>query len=231
MSRATTIAAAAPMRTTELFGIARYYVDGEPVDFEVSFADIERDTVWAREVLERWGLRSASYMLTTGTGFEGPWIAPFLNAARSLGAILGFAEVYGWDANRAATFIKRLPIHTFLGVTAETVGELSQRYSVGDLLGGIPVLLARPDAVPPLRDAGLDPARFAILGPAVAVECPQRAGLHINAGEWTVRSAGDGLIELSSAPARTHQAAYRLPGTLVVAACPCGLKGQRIGLS
>jgi hypothetical protein len=66
-----------------------------------------------------------------------------------------------------------------------------------------PAILAHPNAHPVLQAAGLRPATVAFLGPALAIECPQRAGAHISAAEWSV-CAIDEMLQLS----------YRAPGSV-----------------
>ena len=94
----------------------------------------------------------------------------------------------------------------------------------------VPVIVARPDAVGLLAGAGARPFVVTRVGPAIAVECPHRAGAHVNGAEWTLAERG-GELFISTAGPRAHQvnqAALDLRGTLTEGPCSCGRAGQRI---
>jgi len=94
----------------------------------------------------------------------------------------------------------------------------------------VPAILAHADALPVLTAAGLRPGLIALLGPALALECPQRAGAHVNGAEWLVEGTGDGLV-LKTVGQRAHQA-RRVPlgiaGSVVSGPCPCGSPDPRV---
>ena len=56
MTLASTTAAAATLPRQRLWGIGRYDVAGQPVYFEVSWDDWQRDTAWARAMLAGHGV-------------------------------------------------------------------------------------------------------------------------------------------------------------------------------
>ena len=68
----------------------------------------------------------------------------------------------------------------------------------------VPVIVARPDAAGLLAGAGAQPFIVARVGPALAVECPHRAGAHLNGAEWTLAERG-GELFISTAGPRAHQ--------------------------
>jgi hypothetical protein len=97
----------------------------------------------------------------------------------------------------------------------------------------VPAILAHADALPALTAAGLRPGLIAPLGPALAFECPHRAGAHVNRAEWLIEETGDGL-SLSTLAPRAHQAQQvplGIAGTVVSAPCPCGSPDPRVRLS
>ena len=159
---------------------------------------------------------------------ESPWLDPFETAARELGAPYSIGEIYAFEAFRTGMYARRLPITMIFGID-RTVAE-----GLGDELAGVvarvPVIVARPDAVGLLIEAGAQPFVVTRAGPAIAVECPHRGGAHINGAEWTLSERG-GELFISTAGPRAHQvseAAIGLRGTLTEGPCGCGRTGQRI---
>jgi hypothetical protein len=142
------------------------------------------------------------------------------------------ADVFGWDSRRTATFARRLPLSMVFGLGRETAEALADSGELADLLGRVPAILAHADARPVLTAAGLRPGLIAFLGPALALECPQRAGAHVNRAEWLVEETGDGLF-LTTVAQREHQA-QRVPlgiaGSVVSGPCPCGSPDPRVRL-
>src|SRR5207247_11262711 len=105
---------------------------------------------------------------------------------RNLGVVYGTAEAMGWDHGRTRVFHRDLDRPAVLGLSIDTVEGLSGQAMIGDLFRDTPVVLARPAAAEQLRAAGVSAGVISVLGPALAIECPERAGAHVNAAEWKV---------------------------------------------
>lgn len=214
-------------------GIGRYRVGERLEEFPIGWDDTDRDTAWAVRRLTQWGLNRESYVMVTAAMWQGPWISPVLRAFREIGATFGIADVFGWDARRAATFARRLPLSMMLGIGAETAAALNGDGQLAALLGKVPALLAHPDAVGTLSGAGLRPGVMTFAGPALTLECPERAGAHVDGAEWSVGSAGGELV-LSTAGPRAFQVsgeALGIAGTVETGTCGCGSTDPRIRLA
>jgi hypothetical protein len=212
-----------------LFGIGRYPSLGRQIEFEIGWPERERDVLWAERVLATWALEPADHVLFTLQNYESPWCNPLIQALRNLGTPYSNAEPYSWDARRSATFLRLLPIKAFIGISDEIVTAVLEQETVG-LLGPLKVLWARPAAIEPLRAVGLDPAAFVFVGPALALECPERSGAHLDPAEWKVGDGPDGLT-ISTIGDRAHTATeipFGLPGSIDESPCRCGLPGPRI---
>jgi hypothetical protein len=226
------VAAAVALPRAPIAGIGRYHVGEQIVDFPIGWEETGRDTAWARQQLVRWGDGPSGYALITAAMWQGPWVSPVLRACREIGITFGMADVFGWDSRRTATFARRLPLTMVFGLGRETAEALADSGELADLLGGVPAILAHADARPALTAAGLRPGLIALLGPALALECPQRVGAHVNRAEWLVEETADGLI-LTTVSRRAHQVT-RVPlgiaGSVVSGPCPCGSLDPRVRL-
>jgi hypothetical protein len=227
------VAAAAALPRAPIAGIGRYRTGDQTVDFPIGWEETSRDTAWAREQLTRWGAGRSGCALITAAAWQGPWVSPVLRACREIGITFGMADVFGWDSRRTATFARRLPLSMVFGLGRDTAEALADSGELAELLGRVPAILAHADARPVLTDAGLRPGLIAFLGPAFALECPERAGAHVNGAEWLVEETGGGL-SLSTVAERAYQA-QRVPlgiaGSVVSGPCPCGSPDPRVRLS
>ena len=231
MTLASTTAAAATLSRSRQWGIGRYDVAGQPVYFEVSWDDWQRDTAWARGMLADHGIGADSGLVIVGGMAESPWFDPFETAARQLGAPYSIGEIYAFEAFRTGLYAGRLPVTMILGIdraVAEGLGD-----ELAAVVARVPVTVARPDAVGLLAGAGARPFIVTRVGPAIAVECPHRCGAHLNSAEWTLAERG-GELFISTAGPRAHQvseAALGLRSTLAEGPCACGRTGQRVTIT
>ena len=231
MTVASSTAAAATLPRPRPWGIGRYDVAGQPVYFEVSWDDWQRDVAWARAMLADHGVGLGGGLVIVGGMPESPWFDPFETAARELGAPYSIGETYAFEAFRTGMYARRLPITMIFGIdrtVAEGLGD-----ELAAVVARVPVIVARPDAAGLLAEAGAQPFIVTRVGPALAVECPHRSGAHVNGAEWTLAERG-GELFISTAGPRAHQvsqAALGLRGTLTDGPCGCGRAGQRVTIT
>lgn len=201
------------------------------VDVEETWAELGRDAAWVAARLTDLGIGPGDRVLLNGSGAEGPWLRPLMDALRSIGATYGIAEAMGWDANRTLVFARELDLHGVIGLPKEVAERLGDDAVLRELFGATRVVLARPDAVPLLRSAGIPAGVISFLGPALAIECRGKAGAHVDAAEWSVGSH-DGLIWLAPAAVGRCRGLGRtvLPvrGTVETEPCPCGSADPRV---
>ena len=231
MTLASATAAAATLPRARQWGIGRYDLTGQPVYFEVSWDDWQRDTAWARAMLAGHGVGPHGGLIIVGGMPESPWFDPFEAAARELGAPYSTGETYAFEAFRTGMYARRLPVTMIFGIdrtVAEGLGD-----ELVEVVARVPVIVARPDAAGLLAGTGAAPFIVTRVGPAVAVECPHRSGAHLNSAEWTVAERG-GELFLSTAGPRAHQVSQvpvGLRGTLAQGGCACGRTGQRVTIA
>jgi hypothetical protein len=230
MTLASTTAAAATIPRNPLWAIGRYTNAGAPVDFPISWEDWERDTAWARALLVEHGLVPTAGIVVVNGMPESPWFDPVETAARQIGSPFSIGEVLTFEAFRTGLYALRLPIGMIFGMT-EAVAE-----GLGDELAAVvakvPTVFARPSAIALVAAAGGKPLVVTRLGPALAMECTQRLGAHINAAEWTVTDDG-GQLALTTAGPRAFtlkRAGIGVAGSVDRSPCPCGRTDPRVAV-
>ncbi|MEU6752177.1 hypothetical protein ABZ914_38670 [Spirillospora sp. NPDC046719] len=200
------------------------------VDCEVGWDDLARDAAWTQERLEAHGLERGHQAVVSFSGHEGAWFQPVIEALRNLGVVYGSVEAMGWDHVRTRVFHRELDLHAILGITGETLEALSGQTMIGDLFRETPIVMARPDGVAKLRNAGVPAAIISTLGPALAIECPERTGAHVNRAEWTVTERDSGLAVTASTVRAVGHREFLVDaqGTVDTARCACGSDDPRV---
>ncbi|HEX3284606.1 MAG TPA: hypothetical protein VHT50_08095 [Mycobacterium sp.] len=197
------IARAASLPRPPIFGIGRCETGGDPVDFEIGWPEIDRDTAWAKTIFLQAGLEAKDVVLITAAAWESPWFAPLVRAIREIGITYIPTEVFSFDAIRFATILQNFPVKAVVGLCADTISGLQQQnLEVIDLLADVEIIWTRPDALPLVADVGSRVAPIAMLGPALAIGLPGQPGALVNAREWRV-SSKDGSLYVSTAADRT----------------------------
>ena len=201
------------------------------VHFEETWSQLARDTAWAADQLRGLGLVKGNRVLLTGSGFEGPWLRPLMDALRSLGVTYGIAEAMGWDSNRTVVFARELDLHAVIGLPKPIVERLGDDDALRAIFGRTAIVLARPDAVESLRSAGIAAGVLSFLGPTLAIECAQKQGAHVNGGEWSVGTRDDGELwiePVGERSGRLGRTLLGLRGRVAAEPCPCGSPDPRV---
>src|SRR5271167_1289469 len=198
MTVASSTAAAAALPRPGPWGIGRYDVAGQPVFFEVGWDDWQRDVAWARAMLADHGVGPGRGLIVVSGMPESPWFDPFETAARELGAPYSIGEIYAFEAFRTGLYASRLPVTMIFGLDRTVTEGLGDELAA--VVARVPVIVARPDAVGLLGGAGARPFVVTRVGPAIAVECPYRAGAHVNGAEWILTERGGELFISTAGP-------------------------------
>ncbi|GAA2409833.1 hypothetical protein GCM10010191_18090 [Actinomadura vinacea] len=202
-----------------------------PAEYEVTWDELARDAAWTQDRLRGLGLAEGHRALVSFSGYEGAWFQPVIEALRNMGVVYGTSESMGWDHVRTRVFHRELDLHAVLGISLETLEALSGQAMIGDLFRDTPVLLGRPDAARRLRDAGVPAGIMTPLGPALAVECRERDGAHVNRAEWTVRERDGGLGVAAASAERakgTGEIVLDTAGSVRTERCACGSDDPRV---
>jgi hypothetical protein len=217
-------------RDPSLVGIGYFPRAGGSLAFEIGWPEYERDTAWARRLLDVWGVGPGQHAVLTVRNSESPWLGPVVRALREMGVVYSNAEPYAWDSRRVAALLSLLPVEAIVGLPGETAESLLADDEAAAKLADMPVIWARRDALEPLRGAGLRPAEMAMLGPALGLSCPEGTGLHLDPEEWQVNvvSGRPTLTVVGDRRYRGRDIELDIDGVIDRAPCACGLPGDRI---
>ncbi|MET7731956.1 hypothetical protein ABZT02_11365 [Streptomyces sp. NPDC005402] len=230
MTRADTLSRARRLDRPELAYLVRFPTADGIRETQLTWAELARDTDWATARLREHGLAAGQRALLTASGFEGFWGHAVIGALRALKVTYGIAEAMGWDHRRTSVFHRELRPHAVIGLSAETLEGLAGTADIKEMFRATPVILARPAAVPMLRAVGVAAGLFSALGPALALECPERSGAHVNAAEWRVGER-DGQLFLAAGEQRTSllpETPLGIAGRVVAGRCACGSEDPRV---
>ncbi|UGQ11235.1 hypothetical protein LO772_31280 [Yinghuangia sp. ASG 101] len=228
--RADTLAAARELDRPDVAYIVPFEGPEGVDDHRITWADLDRDAAWAEHRLKDLGLGTGDTVLLTFSGFEGPWLRPLIDASRRIGMTYGIAEAMGWDHGRTRVFQRQLDLKAVIGLSAATVEGLATTAALDDVFRDVPVVLARPDAARVLRAAGVAAGVFALLGPALALECAQRQGAHVDATQWQLSEESDGLAIRGVGERTAGRGRIVVPGKarIVTEPCACGSGDPRV---
>jgi hypothetical protein len=216
----------------EVWGVGRLVVDGAVRPWPVNAADIDDEAIVAADHLRSLGAGTGDLVLVVALLSEAIHAVPLEKAAGLVGALYSSADATAMDAFRTDYLIKQLRPCAVIGVSnAVVIGLRENARTLADVFGPVAEVATADDiARQALLDAGLSPRRWAKLGPTSALECAERAGLHVDGERWHVEH-GDGQVLLTNLAPRLTPC-ERLPtgfrGTVTHDGCPCGRPGPRL---
>lgn len=197
-------ARAAELPQAPIYGIGRYKVNSEDVDFEIGWPEFDRDVAWARGVLAAAGIGDGDVVLITAAQCEAPWLSPVLRAVKAIGATSLIAEVFSFDAGRTAWFLQSFPVKAVVGLGPDTVDGWTEKGLIPtELLAGVEVVWARPGARAKLAELGPRLAQLVMLGPALAMGQPGESAASVNPTEWRLDEADGDVVVTSIAERAT----------------------------
>ena len=191
--------------TATVWGIAAYEgPDGELVSWTVGEEEIGRDMGAAAKQLAALGIGAGDLVLWCSQLREAAHVWPFVVGTMLAGARLSCADATDAEAARLAMFTRQLRYRAVMGITSallDGLDELERPYD--EVFREVPVVGARPGAFERLVDAGLDPHRFVLCGPAVAVGTEPGGPATADADEWELDDDAGRVVVTSRRPRAT----------------------------
>jgi hypothetical protein len=221
------------MPPPDVWGVGRVVVGGESVPWPVSAADVEDETASQSRALARLGVRERDVVVLCSLLSQAIHVFPLEQAVNALGARYSSTDATEFDAFRTAAMIHQVEPRAVIGVNGAVLSGLRELgRDVRDVFAPVPVVVTTDaDAWRALRDAGLAPLRWRLLGPTSVFECEVRDGLHVDATRWRVeRGDGRGLLLTSLVPRLTgcDRFVTGLRGEVVAEPCACGSDNPRV---
>ncbi|MET0372100.1 MAG: hypothetical protein ABW039_12085 [Sphingobium sp.] len=211
--------------------VGRYDIEGRTDFYLVKRTELDRSAFALARIIERFGIAAGRYILTVALSQEIVQFAPFEEACTMLGFIGTNADASPMDAGRVESICRQFDAAAVCGVDAAVLQGLDEAgHALGPIFAGR-IIWARPDAYH--RLAALEGAtvlRCAKIGPALALECLEKGGLHLDGREWAL-SAPERTIRMTSRMARIHpldDVDTGVAGTVDHSACACGSRDPRV---
>ena len=201
------------IETPSTWGVARFLVGDEPVEWVLSQAEIGRDAQSATATLQRLGFVNGDRMLVVSMLADAPHFWPFSIAGLMGGGQLSYADASPFDAYRSAMFLRTLRYRIVLGLTDGVLDGMEQAgHDAAALLAGVPVVVGRGPAADRLAAMGVPAHRLELLGPAVALAPEAGAPPEVDPELWSLEAV-DGQIHVTSLTERAQPFVRQPTGT------------------
>ena len=214
-----------------LWGIGSFQIGDEIVTYPVSKEDHDRDIATAIKAVASLGVGEGDRVLVLSMLSQAAQYGP-VQIALLVGKVqFSLADASRFDAFRTAMFLRAMHYDAVVGINADVLDGLDDLgHSYRDVFDDVPVLAARAGAYERLRAAGLAPRWWLDLGPAIAVECDNRAGAHVDSDQWAVETDKGMLLITATHPraAAVDRLRTGVRGAVVTDACACGRADPRV---
>ena len=212
--------------------VGRYFdPEGVRQILPYSALELERSRRAMVRILSTFHFRSGNNILLTALMDQGAQLLGAERAIMSYGMVVASADCSLFDAGRVESILRRFDLVAVLGLSSDTLDGLVKLGHDPEKLFAGKVVWARPGAYERLAGKpGLSVYRWLEVGPAVALECREGAGAHIDRFEWDIEQV-DGEVVLTSRLERSM--AFERVRTGIHAhvkhgACKCGNPDPRI---
>jgi hypothetical protein len=201
----------------------------QPLPFSLIETDRSRKAI--TRIMNTFHFRTGGNILLTALFNDAAHLTAAERAIMSYGMVAANADSSLFDAKRVESIVRRFNLAAAMAISADTLDGLTGLgFDPAQLFAGMPVW-ARPGAYERLAaNPDLKVFRICAVGPALAMECAQGNGAHIDRFEWDVQEE-DGEVVLSSRLDRCvpfHQYRTGIKARVVHSACTCGNADPRL---
>ncbi|MDB5430139.1 MAG: hypothetical protein JWP35_1255 [Caulobacter sp.] len=211
--------------------VGRYVDGGQSRFLPASRAELDRAAESLAAVIATFGFTRGQFVLVISMLEEAVQVGPIEQACMDLGLVPTNADNSPFDAARVEAILRRFDVPAVCGVGMSVLEGLKMfGHDPAAIFAGR-VVWVRPDAYEAVAAMpGVTARRWTELGPALALECAEGGGAHVDAREWTATDTG-GDLRLSSRLLRSlpfRDASTGLKGRVDHAACACGCPDPRV---
>jgi hypothetical protein len=214
---------------TTSWGVGAYTdLSGRLRSYESTIGEQAAASDFAARQLGRHDVRPGDVALLVSDLHEAVQAAPFCDVLTAGGAIVAVAPPGAFGGSQLQLYVEDFEVAVVVGMDQAMAGALDDA-TIERLEKRSTAVFARPDAVAPLRDRGVDALSIAFVGPMVAMECEQHAGAHFDGRAWRVEDSADGLVVSSLLNSRASDGVQTdTRGTVQTGPCACGGDDPRI---
>lgn len=204
--------------------VGSYPHEGKRHFLPTSQAELDRTRVALQRWIQTFRFEQGSNIIISFSNEEAAHAVPFERAAISLGLVTCTCEVAVTEGRRVEMIVRRMGAvggAVFSDALIEGLAEVDK--TPAELFQGM-VLWLRPPAYRALSGIeGITVRRWLDVGPAVALECAEGKGAHIDRLEWNVETDETGHVVLTSRmPRATDFKGWRSDVRAAVDHRPCG---------
>ena len=192
----------------------------------VTHGELKESAQAASDVLVGLGLRPGDAICFVSRHSEAVQFASWELAAQRMGLISCHVEATRFDAHRLTLYFSHLPIKAVIGLTEEVMDNLG--VELRQVIEPDTTVVALEPLAGRLRGAGIDALTMALMGPALALECKHRDGLHLDDAIWTFTARGGRIYGARRGEPIEAAVDTGFTGTLVDGECGCGVVGRRL---
>lgn len=189
---------------SDLWAIGRVdLADGEVADMPITWSEIERDTVWAAQILDLLGVGAGDFCFYSFFYGQSAQFWPLMKATFDRHGRMASGMPTAWDSYRLETYMRLFQLKLDFGVSPEILDGLEAAgHDIAKVFASAETLVALPGAWERLVAKGFKPWRLTWLGPILAVDPCDGGGGRFDHGQWTLEAEA-GEILVTSAPGRT----------------------------
>ncbi len=211
--------------------VGSYPVAGGRAFLPMAAGELMRTQRLIERVLQSFALAPGRFVLLISLLDDGPYCVPFERAVMNRGLLVTNADDSPYEATRIESTCRRFDVAAVAGVTEQVLdglqaaGHRLDAVFSGRVIWALPGAYERLEAVP-----GIVLRRMLQVGPALAMECSQGAGAHLDTHEWACAVQDDELVISSLLPRAEDFVSCRtgLRATLIEAPCDCGSVDPRL---
>ena len=188
----------------------------------LSREEVDRARDAAQRVLASFGWHMGRHVVLVSLLDEAAQWLPFERAVMNANLVVCSVDASASDARRLESALRRFDTPAVAGIGAASLDGLEALGLKPEEVFAGRVVWARPDAWQRLSSLpGLTLRRMLEVGPAVAMECHEGGGAHIDRLEWHVEEDGGEILLTSRLARATHFHACRTGLRARVESKPC----------
>ena len=214
-------------------GVGTFKINDKKYFLPTAQVELERSEHFVSRILSTFHFRTGGDFLVVSLYDHFIQFLPIERAAMDAGFVVCNADDAFFDAGRVESILRRFDIKAVATISNGCLDGLQQlEFDINKIFGDA-VVWAYPDAIERLSNSQAITRQFAMIGPAIGMECAKGNGLHIDHFEWQVDCLDGEILLTSILPRSTdfNRFATGVQGWVESGICNCGIPGKRVHLN